>query len=35
MRKGPRSAVVDSVRVIERDEIHGDGAAAFVIRSTA
>src|SRR6185312_12050046 len=28
MRKGPRSAVVDSVRVIERDEIHGDGAAA-------
>ncbi|HXE23643.1 MAG TPA: acylphosphatase [Roseiarcus sp.] len=35
MRKGPRSAVVDSVRVIERDKIHGDGAAAFVIRSTA
>src|SRR5579872_6221980 len=35
MRKGPRSAVVDRVRVIEHDEIHGDGAAAFVIRSTA
>jgi acylphosphatase len=35
MRKGPRSALVDSVRVTERDEVPGDDSGSFVIRPTA
>jgi acylphosphatase len=36
MRKGPRFAIVDSVRLIERDEMNGDAdSGTFDIRSTA
>jgi acylphosphatase len=35
MRKGPRSAVVDKLSVIEHDEIDGGDRGMFVIRSTA
>ena len=36
MRKGPRLAVVESLRMIEHDETqsHGDGGATFVVRMT-
>ena len=36
MRKGPRLAVVESLRMIEPDETqsHGDGGATFVVRMT-
>jgi acylphosphatase len=34
MRKGPRSAAVDSVRVIEQDRTDGDDAGTFIVRST-
>jgi acylphosphatase len=35
MRKGPRSAVVDNLSVIEHDAPHDDDRGAFVIRATA
>jgi acylphosphatase len=35
MRKGPRSAVVDSLSVIEHDETRGDDSGTFLIRATA
>ncbi len=35
MRKGPRSAAVDSVRVTKPDDIQGDDSGSFVIRPTA
>ena len=36
MRKGPRLAVVESLRMIEPDETqsHGDGGGTFVVRKT-
>ncbi len=36
MRKGPRLAVVESLRMIEPDETqsHGDGGGTFVVRMT-
>jgi acylphosphatase len=35
MRKGPRFATVNSLRVTELDETLGDDGGAFVIRATA
>ena len=35
MRRGPRFATVDSLRVIEHDEIHGDDSGTFIVRPTA
>jgi acylphosphatase len=35
MRKGPHSAVVDNLSVIEHDVPHDDDRGAFVIRATA
>ena len=34
MRKGPRSAIVESLSLIEHDEADGDDGGTFVIRST-
>ena len=34
MRKGPRSAAVNSLSVTEQDEIHGDDSGTFIVRST-
>ena len=34
MRKGPRSAAVNSLSATEQDEMHGDDSGTFVVRST-
>jgi acylphosphatase len=35
MRKGPRSAVVDNLGIIERDRAHVDDTGMFIIGATA
>ena len=34
MRKGPRSAAVNSLSVTKQDEMHGDDSGTFIVRST-